>query len=1129
MKIQLDLHTFKPTNHLNFCPNSPMHEPQPNSTHAMKRVPWFALFASVWIALTASAQPSLQTLVTENLSEPYGVAVDLENNIYVTDSANNRVARYNPNSGLLTHLAGTTGETGANDGLGVLAHFFNPQGIVAARGGLVVADSGNHRIRRVALDGNVSTLAGSSAGFNDAVGAAAQFNFPAGLAVDAAGNIYVADMVNNRVRKIDASNAVTTLASGFNRPTAVTVNNITGEIYVADTGTHSIRVIQPNGSVGLFAGSGSAFISGARNSFIATNALFNGPRGMAWVGGKTGLLISDTGNKLIRRVFFNTNSGLNTFSVETFLNSPMLQAPIGMAIDSDGNIPLVDLGNNSLFNLQITTPQLPVSDPSIGYVILTTNAFGQLRTSLVPTVNSTFNNDVTVAIVAERGTDTFYTLDSEANFPDDAGSRLTPPPYENGLIDWPANLTLIKPSRDGANVTIRAISAQTGRKPSKVAAGRFQFNVAGTVINGKDPGDFTLDNATVGSEIWYTTDGSSPTNTAPSRPYVRSTSLDIVNGTNDVTFKVRAFKPGYSPSPEITRTFLFSDIQTTRVGITRDFTAGVGSTIIVPVQVLLAPDKVLRSLQFRVEVTPTPTGSAPLISSQFRNLTISTNDFIRIPVPSTNAPLASVYSTSTNTGLAVSFVGTTSGLELKESAVIALLAVPIPPTSSHNQKYEIQVLFPSGTTDGQQRPVRMSPLDKRTITITTNQSYVVGDSAIANWYNAGEFGNTNINNNDVNSAFHASLGLFTPYPFTDVFDAMDAFPEDSASSVGGDGQIRFLDWQIILQRSLRLSGLNWSRSWSANGVRIARAASLSSAANSPADSLTDPSGRAAWVRQARVQAEGVENAMPGTSVRVPIRVQVSPGHKLKGLQIRALVQPNGGAPGLEAPAQFVPHNALPSPISLQGLQDGLRINEIVGAWSLVQNPFSAPLQNDLVLGFLQFAVPATARAGQSYTVRFSNVDGAPDLQTQYDLESLPATVWIGTRALGEPATISDEWKRRFFGSLTNPWAEAGADPDGDGVANAQEYLSGSDPIQLRFHRLDPAQKEILSWPGLKLRWFGESGKRYSVESSSDLQKWASVAERLGSGQVEEIAPQGDRNEVRFYRLKVQPQTTDSRY
>ena len=299
----------------------------------MKKQTWLVILLTMMFAVAATAQPSLQTLVTTGLAEPYGVAVDSKNIHYVTDSAHNRIAKYDPNSGVLTNFAGVFGESGRNDGPGVFAHFFSPQGIVAARGGLVVVDSGNHLIRFVALDGTVTTIAGSTFGFKDGAGTAAQFNAPAGVAADAAGNIYVADLVNNRVRKIDLGNNVTTLPGTFARPEAVAIDKASSAIYVADTGNNSIKVIKTDGTVGVVAGSGSHFVAGYKDSLIGTNALFTSPRGLLWVGGKTGLLVSDTGNSLVRRVYYNTN--FNTFSVETYVaSSTLLSAPLGLAVDN---------------------------------------------------------------------------------------------------------------------------------------------------------------------------------------------------------------------------------------------------------------------------------------------------------------------------------------------------------------------------------------------------------------------------------------------------------------------------------------------------------------------------------------------------------------------------------------------------------------------------------------------------------------------------------------------------------------------------------------------------------------------------------------------------------------------------
>lgn len=1073
---------------------------------------WCVLLLLMLYGLGAVAQPALQTLVTNQLSEPYGVAVDPKNNFYITDSVNNRIARYNSNSGVLTNLAGVFGEPGSDDGPGAFAHFNSPQGIVYARGGLVVADSGNHRIRFVTLNGAVSTLAGSTPGFADGPGNAAQFNAPAGLAADTAGNVYIADLLNNRIRRLDLANNVTTFASGFLRPTAITVDNSMNLFYVADTGTHSIRTIQPDGTVGLFAGSGSPSISGSRESLIAANALFNAPRGLLWVGGNIGLLVSDTGNHRVRRIYYNTN--FNTFSTDTFVASGLI-SPVGLAADTTGNFPVVDLAAGALHSIQVTAPQPPVLNPQIGIVVLNTNFFGDLVTELVPVVNSTFNNDVAVAILAEEGTETFYTLDPAANFPEDPNSRSTPGRYVNGLQEW--TQTIVTPSLDGSNVLVRAISTQDGRRASDIVTARFQFKVANPIINGKNPGNFTLSLNTEGAEIWYTLDGTSPTNSAPSLLYEPGSRLNIVNGTNNIPFTARAFKRGYTPSSEVTRTFLFTDLETSVIGFAKDYSAGIGSTIVVPVEVRVSGNETLRSLQFRVEVTAN--GGAPTISEQFRSLTFSTNDFIFVPPPSTNPPISIVYTTNNVTGLAIGYVGQSAGLELEETATAALLAIPIPETASVGQTYTLSIVQPSGTFDAEQTPVPLTPLTSRTITVT-NLSYVVGDSAVAIWYNAGDFGNGNLGNNDVNNAFHTSLGIYNVFPFTDVFDAMDSFPPDSTVTVGGDGQIRFLDWQTTLRRSLRLTEPNWQRSWSTGGVRAPANATLNSAANTPGEQLIAPPPGAVWVRQASFRADTLENVQPGQVVIVPVYVNIEEGSSLNGLQFLAKVVPSPQAPALTAPAAFSPAENFPPGRTV----DGLPLNQVAYAWDL--GSFGVPLEGRLLIGNIVFTVPSAARRGHSYWVRFGNADGAPDENTQYEFETFAARVWVGTPATTEPDVISDDWKIKFFGSVDSADAASKADPDEDGCPNWKEYRAGTDPTDpdSRLNLRAPEQRWKNGKKQLALRWLSAPGKQYVLESATDLVRgpWTILASGVvGDGNFQEFLDANAVGATLYYRIRLQ--------
>ena len=144
-------------------------------------------------------------------SNPYGTAVDASGNVDVADYNNNRIRKVT-RLGVVTTLAGSTG--GYLDGTGTGAKFYNPAGVaVDASGNVYVADMSNHRIRKVTAGGVVTTLAGSgAAAFGDGTGTAAKFSYPTGVAVDASGNVYVADMSNQRIRKVTALGVVTTFA-----------------------------------------------------------------------------------------------------------------------------------------------------------------------------------------------------------------------------------------------------------------------------------------------------------------------------------------------------------------------------------------------------------------------------------------------------------------------------------------------------------------------------------------------------------------------------------------------------------------------------------------------------------------------------------------------------------------------------------------------------------------------------------------------------------------------------------------------------------------------------------------------------------------------------------------------------
>ncbi|MEO5948894.1 MAG: prepilin-type N-terminal cleavage/methylation domain-containing protein [Candidatus Saccharimonas sp.] len=152
------------------------------------------------------------TTLAGSFNAPYGVATDSADNIYVADYGNNRIRKITQ-AGIDTVLAGT-GVSGFANGAGVSAQFNHPQNLdVDSAGNVYVADYGNNRIRKITPAGVVSTLAGSGvAGFADGAGGSAQFNYPGGIAVDSSGIVYVADKSNHRIRKITSAGVVSTLA-----------------------------------------------------------------------------------------------------------------------------------------------------------------------------------------------------------------------------------------------------------------------------------------------------------------------------------------------------------------------------------------------------------------------------------------------------------------------------------------------------------------------------------------------------------------------------------------------------------------------------------------------------------------------------------------------------------------------------------------------------------------------------------------------------------------------------------------------------------------------------------------------------------------------------------------------------
>src|SRR5688572_10204665 len=295
--------------------------------------------------------------------QPTGVAVDAAGNIYVADSENHRIRKIT-SGGIVSTLAGT-GTSGSAEGVGTAAQFNSPRAVaVDATGNIYVADGINNKIRKITPAGEVSTLAGSGAsGFADGEGTNAKFYFPKGIALDASGNIYVADDINHRIRKITPTGTVSTIAGStsgsddgdginakFNSPRGVTLD-AAGNIYVADAANHRIRKITPTGTVTTIAGSTVGVTEG-----IGTAAKFNTPGGIA-VDASGNIFVADDENERIRKI--TTNGTVSTLAggfLQGFTDGvggdAQFRSPTGLAIDVAGNIYVADRHNHSIRKIQ---------------------------------------------------------------------------------------------------------------------------------------------------------------------------------------------------------------------------------------------------------------------------------------------------------------------------------------------------------------------------------------------------------------------------------------------------------------------------------------------------------------------------------------------------------------------------------------------------------------------------------------------------------------------------------------------------------------------------------------------------------------------------------------------------------
>jgi sugar lactone lactonase YvrE len=280
-----------------------------NRNHTIRRIAPSGEVSTV-AGHAGTAGASNGTGLAARFDSPTGLAIDSSNNLYVADTGNHLIRRITP-AGEVTVWAGRAGQSGSTDGAAGQALFNNPLGLAVGRSNEVyVSDSGNHTIRKITADGQVTTLAGRARvwGSADGVGTAARFNNPIGLTLDQYGNVYVSDASNFTIRKISPEGEVSTLAgmagedgsvdaSGtaarFGKPAELACD-AHGCVFLADSFNHVIRKIESTGQVVTIAG------------FAGEDGQADGPGQLARFFNPYGLALDANGNLFISDAYNQT-------------------------------------------------------------------------------------------------------------------------------------------------------------------------------------------------------------------------------------------------------------------------------------------------------------------------------------------------------------------------------------------------------------------------------------------------------------------------------------------------------------------------------------------------------------------------------------------------------------------------------------------------------------------------------------------------------------------------------------------------------------------------------------------------------------------------------------------------------
>ena len=1205
--------------------------------------------------MTATAVPSPGTASTidfPSFQSLGGVALNSSNTVlYVTDPVNNTVSVLNlANNQTTVFLDSSSG-------------IYRPVDVA-------LDIDNNLYVLNQGTGGNGSIMSFDQFGYLIATNAAS-LSMPTAMKMDLTGNIYVSEL-NGEVQQFSGSTSntlgiITTNENVQLEGIAVLDN---GFVVVSDAGNDVVWAIPP-GTTNAVLFTGAIGVSGTNFGSVA-HARLNRPRGLAEVAGGQ-LLIADSGNN---RVVLSDDTGtisssLNSSNADIWFGVPTdpvtagnanfvpMVSPVGLAVSPSGTVydsEAVYRDVRGILNTGLQPPSRPPPPPPpvIGWFDYEENNLFEYVTVLHPVTIATFNNDLLLAVNPNtNGVSTYYVYGTPpyTNTPS-ASDGTTPPYYENGLL-YAEPL----PSFGVSNLVIKAINIDSIGQQSAVTTAQFIFAVASPEIGGFNGAQFTVSDITTNAVLYYTIDGSDPTDGPPSIGPIslvgtNTTTLSIFVNSN-VTFKVRGYRDGYLPSGIAQQSFSPSNFVANTISFgfasgeaSSDFVAAPGQTFFAPVTMTTLAGAVMYSLQFNVTVTNAGANPGPAItpdafgfqSMLMQPLPDKPGVFVPIepyayvapgidpqPEPSSiyynggwyqsletfnsqenlltvgwleRMGQTNLYDTLTQNLLTYSlahddfFPNTTE----PEEVILGGYSFVVPGSATNGQTYQIQIGRPSATTDGVGAPGSSvyiadptngataggAPINGLKFVTVGQRTYVAGSVYPFRWFNAGDFGGTNIVNADVEQVFQSAIyGLDTPPQGSDFFDAMDScggtyvdlghgylefnsyisgtnataplFNGDDATInqiAFGDGVLDVCDVYVTFRRSLDPSLVWFERYWN-NGERVAQIVPNVSA---------NVVGKSTSVRpkattSASVKATAVASARAAASAKAT--VAVSPRTASASTTSSTSPQVNFVAVDTPAAAGQTIHVPITADVfgsyPLRVLMLNLTVTPLDGSPDLTtpveftqtatalgtpltttsdgNDNFAAVWLNSTnsgitgadTIGYLTMTIPATANAMSAYAVHFDHASASPNGLAAFPRQTLTGLVTLSSRTNSYYNDgIPDSWRLRWFGTIYNLLSVSNACPSGDGVDNWEKYVAGVDPNVAHDFPSTTAKVPVPAGYTTAIHWPTVSGTQYVVLRSTSVFNgpWTAVSTNTGTGTEMEF-DDTNTGQTLFYRVLIQ--------